>query len=290
MKHNIHPKKQVAARIAGMTAFLLLLSSAWCGAQQVNSKYSTSPFAEKEVLRYSVHWTFVKLGTIELRQKMYSYKGGTRNKLQLIARTASGVPFINLDVRDISYLTPEDPRCMDFTVEKSDDVESKKRYIYDPARETFTLLHTEGNKKEDRKVRQEPRRCYDPLGFLMYMRGLAGSGVRETVPTLLDYEIVDTRIVCHREVEEMDVDAFEDDVRTRRVSLRAGWEDESVGGMQGDIELWFLEGPASIPVFAEMDLALGSIKIELQSCKRTDANDGKLQARLTGTANKGGAQ
>ncbi len=290
MKHNTHHFKHAATRFACITAFILLLPVFRGTAQDVNDKYSSAPFAKSEVLRYSVHWTFVKLGTIELRQKLYEYKGEPRSKLQLIARTASGVPFINLDVRDLSYLTPEDPRCTDFTVEKNDDVESKKRYIYDPASTTFTLLHTEGNKKEVRKDKQEPKRCYDPLGFIMYMRGLAGSGVRETVPTLLDYEIVDTRIVCHRDVEEMDVDAYEDDVRTHRVSLSAGWEDESVGGMQGDIELWFLEGSTAIPVFAEMDLALGSIKIELQSCKRTNVRTEGLQARLSGPARKGGAQ
>ncbi|MCB2203516.1 DUF3108 domain-containing protein [bacterium] len=287
MKRN-HTDRNCSVACALFLALALLLTVA-AQAQQINKHYNPAPFAKQEVLRYSVHYSFIRLGSIELRQRAVTKEGRSCGEVRLIARTASGVPFINLDMKETALLLREDPRCMDFRVEKSDDIERTRHYRYDEKSGTFSVEEKEKGKAIEKKSRQESRRCFDAMGFLMYLRGLAGSGVRETVPTLMDFEIVDTRMACHREQEEMDVDAFDDDVMTYRTSLSAGWEDESVGGMQGDIEVWCLASGSAIPVYAEIDLALGSIDIELEKYSRKDMPAAVSEAKRQGGAGSSGS-
>ncbi len=259
--------------------------------QNISSRYSSAPFAEGEVLRYSVSWSFVNLGSVEIRQSSKRVPGDPRRRVQFTARTASGVPFIDLDIKDIALLLPRDPRCTDFIVRKNHDPKEKKHYRYNPETKHFSVVHSPEGEPVKRNERKEARRCFDAVGMLMYMRGLAGSGENVNVPTLMDFEIVNTRLTCHREVEEIDVEAFDDDVPAHRVSVSAGWEDESAGGMQGDYEVWFLDDPSAIPVYAEIDLALGSIDIELESVKRPGWKPGATAARLQrDSENKGGAR
>jgi hypothetical protein len=281
--------RQSKRLLAVLLAFLAMFTVTQ--SQSISNSYTSAPFAEGEVLRYSVSWSFVHLGSIEIRQSTKRVANDARRRVQLTARTASGVPVVDIAIKDMALLLPSDPRCTDFIVRKDHDPKERKHYRYDPPTKRFTLEHVIGDQAPAKTARTEPRRCFDALGFLMYMRGLAGSGERIVVPTLMDFEIVDTRITCHRKVEEMDVEAFDDDVPAYRVSVSAGWEDESLGGMQGDYEVWFLDDPASIPVYAEIDLALGSISIELESCKRPGWKPGATAAKMQrGSKGKGGVR
>ena len=289
----MNPTTTINSVLRGMrmcTAMLVILTATTSGqAQDISAGYSSAPFAEREVLRYSVSWSFFHLGSIEVRQSRI--EGETRRRVQLRAHTASGIPFIDVDMRDISLLLPEDPRCTDFIVRIDHDPKEYRHYRHDPASGALTMLLSEGEGEAVRKKRNEPRRCFDALGVLMYMRGLAGSGEDLVIPVLMDYELVDTRIIAHREREDVDVDAFDDDVPAYRISVRAGWEEECVGGMDGDYELWCLADGSAIPLRAEIDLALGSISIELESFRRSGWKPGASTARLErGSGGKGGAR
>lgn len=266
-------------RVLLALALTVIATTAVLG-QNISSRYSPAPFAEGEVLRYSVSWSFVHLGSVEIRQSSKRKAGDPRRKVQFTARTAAGVPFLDLAIKDIALLLPGDPRCTDFIVKKDHDPKEKKHYRYDPDTKLFSVVHAPEGQPTQKRQRKETRRCFDAVGMLMYMRGLAGSGERVNVPTLMDFEIVNTRLHCHREVEEVDVEAFDDDVKAHRISVSAGWEDESAGGMQGDYEVWFLDDPSAIPVYAEIDLALGSIDIELESVRRPGWKPGATAARL----------
>ena len=281
---------RTGSRILLALALTVIVTTA-LQAQNISSRYSSAPFAEGEVLRYSVSWSFVHLGSVEIRQSAKRTPGDPRRQVQFTARTASGVPFIDLAIKDVALLLPSDPRCTDFIVKKDHDPKEKKHYRYDPETKLFSVVHWPDGQPTQKKERTETRRCFDAVGVLMYMRGLAGSGERVNVPTLMDFEIVNTRLHCHRDLEEVDVEAFDDDVKAHRISVSAGWEDESAGGMQGDYEVWFLDDPSAIPVYAEIDLALGSIDIELESVKRPGWKPGATAARLrSDSEGKGGAR
>jgi len=228
-----------------------------------------SPFASAEVLRYSVRWSFVRLGSIELRQKPASNAAGAFALVTLSARSASGLPFIDVHVRDRSVLDASDPRCRDFTVRKEHEPASVKKYTYDRNSRTLAMEITEAGQPSVRRQRVEQRDFYDALGVIMLLRGLAGSGERITIPMLMDFEIVHSKACCPREIEDISVSAFDDDVPAHRITLRSSWEDESVGGLGGDIDLWCSADAAAIPLRAEMELTLGSIVIELESCTRS---------------------
>mgnify|MGYP000563181814 CR=1 FL=1 len=278
-------------RSMGITAVMLgiVIATAAGQSQNLSARYSSAPFAEREVLRYSVSWSFFHLGSIEVRQSRM--EGDTRSRVQLRVRTASGIPFIDVDMRDISLLSPDDPRSTDFIVRIDHDPKEYRHYTHDPVSGTFTMLLKEGEGNPVRKKRTEPRRCFDALGVLMYMRGLAGSGENLVIPVLMDYELADTRIIAHREREEVDVDAFDDEVPAYRISVRAGWKEECVGGMDGDYELWCLADGSAIPLRAKIDLALGSISIELKSFRRSGWKPGASTASLErGSGGKGGVR
>lgn len=232
------------------------------------SKYVSAPFSDNEVLRYSVHWSFVRLGSIELRQSSGRNNSGPTTAVQLSARSASGLPFIDVNVRDRSVLNPRDPRCTDFTVRKDHDPQEVKKYRFDPSSKTLSMEVSSEGLPPVSQQRTEHRVFYDALGMLMLLRGMAGSGEQITVPLLMDFEIVHSKAELSRAIEEVDVPAFDDDVPAYHIALRSSWEDESVGGLRGDIDLWCSTDAAAIPLRIEMSLALGSIVIELESCKR----------------------
>ncbi|MBE0646017.1 MAG: DUF3108 domain-containing protein [Bacteroidetes bacterium] len=248
-------------------------------------KNATAPFAHEEVLRYSVHWSFVRLGSIELRQSLKKTANGNGAVVQLSARSASGLPFIDVNIRDRAVLDPGDPRCVEFTVRKEHEPAVTKKYAFDRETRTLSVEVREARQPPVRQQRTEKRDFYDALGMIMLLRGLAGSGQQITVPMLMDFEIVHSRAECSREIEEVDVPAFDEDVPAYRIALRSSWEDESIGGLGGDIDFWCSADEAAIPLRAEMDLTLGSIVIELESCKRPG-----WKQRASADLGKGGAR
>lgn len=220
------------------------------------------------MLRYSVRWSFVRLGSIALRQRCAPIADGSAALVTLAARFASGLPFIEMNVRDRSLLDAEDPRCREFIVRKEHEPASVKKYTYDRNSRMLALEITEAGQPAVRRQREERRDFYYALGVIMLLRGLAGTGRQVTIPMLRDFEIEHSNADCPREIEDIGVSASDDDIPARRISLRSSWEDESVGGLGGDIDLRCSADAAAIPLRAEMELTLGSIVIELESCKR----------------------
>ncbi len=254
--------------------------------------YSSAPFRAGEVLRYSVKWSFVRLGTIELRQGAPAQGGGPIRPVRLTALSASGLPFIDVRLREESQLDAADPRLRDCLVRREHDPREVKHYTYDILNELFALeLRPEG-KPATRQQRREAQRPHDAAGLLMMLRGYAGSGATLTVPTLMDFTIQRSRVSFPRAVEMLEVPAFDDEeVPAHRVEVRSSWTDESAGGMGGNFDLWCTTDAAAIPLRAEIEIALGSIVIELESCTRPGWSRGTLgDASGSRAAQAGGGQ
>ena len=256
---------------AAFAGFGILLPSTQTadGQPDVPSKYTSNPFRPGEVLRYSVKWSFVRLGAIELRQPAGSRNGDTRSTVSFSVVSASGLPFVDVRLREQSCLNAADPRSTDFLIRREHEPKEVKRYTYDTLTQFFAMeLRPEG-KRVSHARRQERRRCYDAVGMLMMLRGLAGSGDKVAIPTLMDFAIRESRASFPREIERIQVAAFNDqELPAYRVSVSSSWTDESAGGMGGNFVLWCTVDEAAIPLRAEIEIALGSIVIELESCTR----------------------
>lgn len=70
------------------------------------------------------------------------------------------------------------------------------------------------------------------------------------------------------EVEEVEVDACDQPVRTRKFTGFAHWSGGTSVGLTGEFTGWLSDDDASVPMRAEMRTLLGSITLELEQWAR----------------------
>ena len=234
----------------------------------IPKRYQSTPFKEGEVLRYSVRWTFVHVGSIELRQLPARNSGDKRRRVRFLSRSASGLPFIDVQLKDQALLDPSDPRLIEIVSKQLHDPKVIKTYRYDVNTNKFSQRINPLDGRSSYEERIEIKRVFDGIGLVMFLRGLSGSGERLTLPTMVDFTVTESRVHCPKAIEYIDVPAFEEDVAAHKISVSSSWEHSAAGGLQGNFELWCSADPAAVLLRAEIELTLGSVVIELESFRR----------------------
>ena len=232
------------------------------------SHYKSDPFSNGEVLRYKVKWGFIRLGTVEIRQTIPDASNPSRFQLQMKSKSAAGLPFIDVDVVNRSLLDARLPRGIETNVIENSKKKSRTTYVCNPKIPSIDIERLEGNLSTLKKSIPFAEPYFDALGTIMLARCIAGNTSAVPIAVTMDYQIKKTMIQYSRTTEMMDVDAFEDEIPARMFTLKSDWQDNTVGGMKGDITCWVSADDAAIPLRAEIDIALGSIVIELESCSR----------------------
>ncbi len=235
----------------------------------IPNRYQRTPFKEGEVLRYSVRWTFIHVGSIELRQLPAQNSKDERRHVRLTSRSASGLPFIDVQLKDQALLDPSDPRLIEIVSKQLHEPKLVKKYRYDVNTKKFSQRIKPYNGRSSYEERVEIKRVFDGIGLVMFIRGLSGSGERLTVPTMVDFTVTESRVHCPKAIEYIDVPAFEDDVAAHRISVSSSWEHSAAGGLQGNFKLWCSTDPAAVLLRAEIELTIGSMVIELESFRRS---------------------
>lgn len=278
---------------AAAAALLLLLCSAAAVAQDnvLPASYVSSPFSGNEVLRYAVRWKFIRLGTFVVRQEVKTVDGVQRTLLRTSAKSASGLPFIDIRMKNQALLDPADPRCIAFMMQTDHEPAEITRYSCDAASGTLSMELRAGGKLVDRQTRKEARRVYDALGMFMLIRGMSGSGERMSIPLLFDFDVAESRTHSSTAVEHVEVPAIDREIPAHQTSIRSSWVHKSVGGLSGNMEVWCSADDAAIPLRVEVDIALGSIVLELEEVQRSGWSKNQC-AELTkrNASNKGGSE
>jgi hypothetical protein len=255
------------------------------------SSYTSRPFSDGEMLRYAVRWKFIRLGSIVIRQESRQVGARMLMQVRMTAKSASGLPFIDVRLRNKALLQPGFPHCLDFSMKTEHDPAELTRYQLDTSAAILTMELHDREKLLTRKTLKESRRVYDAVGMFMLVRGLAGSGSRTTIPVVIDGEIVESRAHSSAAIEQIDLPAFPKSLPVTKTVIRSDWVNNAAGGLGGNIDVWCSADGAAIPLRAEMGIAIGSIVLELEEVQRpgwSTQNCAELRGRKT--TSQGGAQ
>ena len=263
----MHPNpKLLLAPIALATILALPAASA------PTRGYSSAPFRAGEKLRYKIKLGFIRLGTMEVTQARAEGGQSSRYVVSITAKRARGVPFITMNWANRAWLDSADPSNRIFIHEEAGDPPGRLVYRSDSSATRLSI--------EDRDARgyrrahlDHPSPLFDSVGMFMLIRGLCESDSELDVPTIVAQQARNTHFRFTSETREMDVDGFPAPVRVRRFTARSDYDCQSCGGLNGDFQGWVTDDDAAIPVRIAMKIAVGSIKILLESVERPGAAD-----------------
>ena len=105
-----------------------------------------------------------------------------------------------------------------------------------------------------------------------FARTMANSAKTYTIQTLRDFEIQPTELNFRPGVSECDIGAIDESVQAVEMIGATGSAGQSAGGFEGDFRAWFSDDAAAVLLHAEMKIAVGKIKIELESWEREGWN------------------
>jgi len=252
-------------------AFLLVLSD-YSISQEVPGN---TPFSDGEVLQYKVRWNFIRLGTIVIHQDQVRGENEDKYLVRMVVRSSAGLPFISVNFINEAILRTDVPSLEYVRVISGDDSTHVSTFDYDEPRGTLIVVDSaQGSCLRRDSVRWRGP-LYDALSLFMAARVLSKGRGKITLPTLNDYQIVQTDLEFTETEEEVEVSAFDKEIRCRYIKGNARWKGKSFAGMTGAFRGWLTDDEAALPIRAEVGIFLGSIVLELESYRRTISSEAR---------------
>jgi len=227
--------------------------------------YTPTAFRPGEVLTYKVKWSFIRLGTITVRQEYPDADFPLYFQVWLNGESAVGLPFIDVFFRSTSLLNRESPTNVLYELMTDRDDPVRTAYIYDPSNHRMIALGTQAGEVSRLDTLAAPVPYYDGPGLYMFTRCASGSDTTLQLPTVMDYNLGLTSIRFVRTVEMVEVAAFEGEVPAYPFMGSTDWEGSSFAGMSGSFRGWVSTDSSRIVLKAEVKIFLGSAVIELES-------------------------
>jgi hypothetical protein len=222
------------------------------------TRYKRTPFKDGEILSYKVKWGFIRIGTVEISQRIMNLSYSSLYLVQLRAKSSTFKVFLDAD----------SPTSMSFVMEEDKQNGNVKAYLYDKQNH-LVLMKTWQNKRLVQNTALSYQDAYyDLLDLMMMMRCLSESGASITLPTIVDSGIKKTYLTFSDDVKNIKVAAVERTIQARQVKGVAGWK--AWGGLSGPFEGWFSDDEAAIPLKIQLRVSLGSITLELERVHRPD--------------------
>jgi hypothetical protein len=258
----------------------LVVLFAACSVSAQTTPNHRRPVIAGEVMKYKVKWSFIRLGTVTIRQ-LPADSGSVLVSMDV--QSAPGLPFIDVHFSNRTYVSELSQVMQQETIVTGRDSCDKTVYRFD--RKSGYVVMEDSRKGERTRLDSLhwDKECYDALGLLFHSRFNAGSGLSESLPTLNDYKIDETEVSYARATEDIEVDAFDAPRRCHLVSGNARWVGKSFAGMKGPFCGWITDDSEAIPIKAEVKILLGSICLELESYERPGMSTG---TQLTDTTSR----
>ena len=232
-------------------------------------------YCDGEYLQYKVSWSFIRLGTITIRCQRAEGFDGDHYWLHMDVKSAPMLPFINIDEHNQTLIEAGDGMSRIFRATHTRDGEGLEiQCIYEPecSRATFWERKVESNEylRFDIMNRVEP--YLDGPTLFYFARRMIHSNKKYVMPTMINGKVEKTILDFTGPVEWMEVDAFEQPVKTRRYEGTALWEGGTGAGLSGTFYGWLTDDSAAVTVRADMEVLLGSVVIELEEYIRPGWN------------------
>lgn len=225
------------------------------------------PFAGGEILQYKVKWSIFRLGTVVIRQETEGDDDSKMVRVFISAESTLGIPFIDLFFENQALLETETCRSREFISEVGR--KDKKRFLHRPIADNRLLLEertADGISVLDTLHHDVP--LYDDPGLFMHLRHAGRSSGTVLIHSVMERSVKTTSVTYEDETVELSVGDSERPLLCRKFRARANWSRPDYAGLRGEFEGWITEDVAAIPVQLEAKIAIGSIRLELESVHR----------------------
>ncbi|MBE0557082.1 MAG: DUF3108 domain-containing protein [Proteobacteria bacterium] len=227
-----------------------------------------SIFSAGETLRYKVRWSFIRLGTVEIRQCSLDPRNPAIRQFEMSVKSASGLPFIDLDFTQMTTATLDPLEVKTVTIDTRHGNQVKTTYWIESATQQLIVTDSCQGAQIQCDTIAIAERCYEALSLLLVARSYASATKTMVISTLVGGTVGETVLDFTGETEEIDVPALDDPVEAFHFSGDARWVGRGFAGMKGKFKGWISRDAAAVPLRAEVGIFLGSIVLELESIDR----------------------
>lgn len=254
-------KKYIIAMI------VLLAVATICSAQQ--GKVCSGMLQAGEELRYKVKWNFLRLGTITIRAERVS---GDTNLRKLTMQVDSNPALVFVRIREynesvVDPTTMMSQRFLGVHNNSDEHVEIRSFYLA-PGRVLYLLVDSETGKPLRADTLENVPEHVEGPSLFYYARWLSRSKQIVRVATFAGGERGFTELDFTLGREYLEIDAFDEPVRTRKYKGFIHGKGGTSAGLSGEFFGWVSDDDAAVPIQAEMKILLGSVRLELEKWVR----------------------
>lgn len=259
-------------RLLNLLLVGFMLATSYVIPQNVTT--SSKVFSHGETLVYKVKWMFMRIGTITINTFKHNEDPSL---IKIIMEVESNPDLFFLKVKEYNESWIDASNLMSksyFGDHQSGGDRTIINSKYDPEKKIAIYSSFDAIKKLSIRcdtIYSAPFYVEGPSLFFL-TRVIAARRKIINIPTLVNGKISNTRLVFGGEKEEIEIDALPYPVRTLHYIGFADWEGGTSQALGGEFEGWISDDEAAVPVYAELKVLLGSIKIELESWKRQGWN------------------
>ncbi len=224
---------------------------------------SSKMMLPSEDLLYEVSFFGIKLGTIRIvTESTETLNGNFVYKTKAYIDSYDGIPFLDLHAVFNSWIDKSVAFSHKFTSSmKEKDYWLFDQIFFDYKKNQFTIEKYKKNQKFFSKTFVSNKKWNEGLSLFFLAREFTKSGRNIKIPTVMDKDTVYTYINFHNKKEKTKVKSIGYEIRTVHFYGKADWT--GIYGLTGGFEGWFSDDDASVPIFAKMNVYVGSIDIEL---------------------------
>lgn len=222
-------------------------------------------FEDGEELRYRVSWTFIRLGTVVIRQRMVDAE---RYTISLEAESDPRLPFIDVYFVNESIISTHPVKSLEFRSTLGRDRSKVFVHQLDSSGKTLHLTEYRNGVEVDHTVATLEREIHDDPSLFMFIRLLSGSGKQSEVISVMEGKLTRTVFTFFDEAENVDLAIVDNALGAHRFEGKADWSRPDYAGLKGEFTGWVSCDSARIPLRIEAKIFLGSIVLELESYKR----------------------
>jgi hypothetical protein len=242
---------------------LLLMLTIYISGQDFQLIKAETKLEEKFI--YRVGWSIFKLGTITLiTENIVSYPGFV--KITMDIKSAPLLPFIDIDEHNVAIMRAADGMTFFYYGTQKKDgkiVESVSRYYESGNYSLYEMKDCQTGKLIRRDTLRYPAPYLVGTSLINYTRLNVSPGVIKNVPTMLESNFYQTTLNFCGPTEYIEIDNYDEPIRVFKYEGSADWEGNATAGLSGEFSAWISENEARVVIYAEMEIILGSIEIEL---------------------------
>lgn len=231
-----------------------------------------------EELIYDVSFLTVKLGTIRIVTLPDTiFQDEKVHQSKVFIQSNQGIPFYSLRAIFSSFMSPclREGKYFEASMQENNDEWGYQKI-------TFQKPEQKNTSKDSRVVRVEKwfnkekindttiysaEKVIDGSTLFFLARRLVDRKLNVRIPTIMDLTVGDTKLHFTGKIDKIKIKAVNYPIKVYHFEGKAEWV--ALYGLGDKFQGWFSADEARVPIFAKMNVYLGSVNIELKSWKRT---------------------